>query len=109
MDYKRKQMTKQQVWDKLHEERRMWQEKLEYDVRQATMSGILQMKAAYEPILALMVRAFGVPDGEYGELRLDVNKPESKDGYIWTARVEDIDDKTLRVWAKEVSTEELNM
>lgn len=103
MDYKKKKMTKQQVWDKLHEERKMWQMKCEHDRNRATQETAIRVRTALDPILAQVVRTYGTIQGEDGEICLDVALPdtETKEGFIWQTRI-DKTDTGWKIFAREM-------
>lgn len=101
MDYKQKKMTKQQVWDKLHEERKMWMMKCEADAFQATQSTAIRMRQAIDPILAKIVCALFTLENEDGEYGLEIARLEERDGYTWQTRIEPTEEG-WRIWAKEV-------
>ena len=106
-DYKKRKMTKQQLWDKLHAEREMWQMKCQHDVEAAVQQTIIRMRAAIDPVLISMAQSYGIDtdDGFY----LDFTAPaEAREGYIWTAHIEDAPSGDLRIIAKEEPIPEEN-
>lgn len=104
-DYKKKKMTKAQLWDKLHEERTMWINKCRNDVQaaraQAVHETLLEIRAITDPVLAAFALAFGKPD-EDGEYVLEVKMPEAKEGFEWQARILVSEEGEWAVCAKEV-------
>ena len=104
-DYKKKKMTKAQLWDKLHEERRMWIDKCRNDVQaaraQAKHETMLAIRAITDPVLAAFALSFGKPD-EDGEYVLEVKMPEAKEGAEWQARIRVSESGEWEVCAKEV-------
>lgn len=100
-DYKKKKMTKAQLWDKLHEERFMWQNKCQHDVAVTKINTALEIRKIVDPILAKVALAFGKPDQE-GEYILDIELPEYREGYDWQIRLGKVGEKTWRITAKEI-------
>ena len=100
-DYKKKQMTKAQLWDKLHKEREMWTNKCQHDVAVAKINTAITIRKLVDPILAKVTLAFGKPD-EDGEYKLDIEIPEAKEGFEWQVTLEEVDEKTWRITTKEV-------
>lgn len=100
-DYRKKKITKQQLWDKLHEERFMWQNKCQHDVAVTKINTALEIRKIVDPILAKVALAFGKPN-EDGEYSLDIELPENREGYDWQVRLDEQDDTTWRITAKEI-------
>lgn len=100
-DYKKKKMTKAQLWDKLHEERFMWQNKCQHDVAVTKINTALEIRKIVDPILAKVALAFGKPDQE-GEYILDIELPENREGYEWQVRLSEIGDGLWQIGTKEV-------
>ena len=99
-DYRHKKITKDQLWDKLHEERRMWQYKCAHDAAAAKVNTAIALRKIVDPILAKVVLAFGSPheDGSY-DMMIEI--PKTRDGYEWQVILKEVDDKTWRIIAKE--------
>ena len=104
-DYKKKKITKAQLWDKLHEERRMWIDKCRNDVQaaraQAKHETLLAIRSITDPVLVAFALALGKPD-EDGEYVLEVKMPEAKEGHEWQARILVSEEGEWAVCAKEV-------
>lgn len=102
-DYRKKQMTKAQMWDKIHEERRMWMEKDKRDTEQAYIAGMIEARKFIDPIIAKFVRGFGTPEGD--EIRLDIGEitPEDRE---WHIRCGSLDEKTITLWARQSKEEQ---
>ena len=104
-DYKKKKITKAQLWDKLHNERRMWIDKCRNDVQaaraQAQHETMLAIRAITDPVLVAFALALGNPD-EDGEYVLKVKMPETKEGHEWQARIRVSEEGEWEVCAKEV-------
>lgn len=102
-----KQLTKKQLIDKMHEERRMWMDRVEQTKIQTRDATLASARQILDTVTSMLVRAFGGMDGD--SLRLDVNIVPDRDGYHWETKIEVIDESTWRLWAKEMedgSTEE---
>ena len=97
-DHNKKEMTKKELWDKLHNERRMWQEKCQYDMEKAVEQAVTSMRLYIDPILAELALEYGEWKEDHYELPF--KQPANRDGYYWTAKVSQQDDGMI-VWAKE--------
>lgn len=100
-DYRKKKITKAQLWDKLHEERFMWQNKCQHDVAVTKINTALEIRKIVDPILAKVALAFGKPDQE-GEYCLDIELPENREGYEWQVRLSEIGEGMWQIGTKEV-------
>lgn len=95
----KKEMTVEELWDKLHEERRMWRDRLEKAEREKK-EGVAAVRHVADLVIARFVRSYGVEDGD--EIRVDIPKPRNRDGFFWATRTEELDADTWRIYAKEI-------
>jgi len=104
MSFEQKQLTKKQLVEKMHNERRMWQGRVDQAYEQGKNEGVYGAHQMLNAVVAMMVRAFGSSDGD--KLRLDVNVPEEREGYHWKTALQVVDDNTWRLIAEEVKDPE---
>ena len=100
MSFEKKELTKKQLIEKIHNERRAWMDRVEY-VKETTRNQTLAAsRKVMDAVLSSVIRAFGTADGD--AVRLDINVPEEREGYIWQTKIQVVDEKTWRLWAKEI-------
>ena len=87
-DYRKKKMTKAQMWDKMHEERRMWQERCEYIRQQAVEETTVKIRTLTDQIISSIVKSCGMQNGDVWMLAFKLLEP--KDGYVWTCKFKTI-------------------
>lgn len=100
MSFEQKKLTKKQLMDKMHEERRMWMDRVDRVREESKQSALAASRKMTDAILSAVIRTFGMPEGD--ELKLDIHIPEEREGYSWKTKLEVVDENTWRLWAKEV-------
>ena len=104
MSFEQKKLTKKQLIEKLHNERRAWMDRVEFVKVTTRNQTLAASRKVMDAVLSSVIRAFGTADGE--AVRLDINVPEEREGYTWKTKIEVVDDKTWRLWAQEMKDPE---
>ena len=102
-DYRKKQMTKAQMWEKIHNERIMWQMQVQRAREEAIKETTWKMRQISNLLIASIVKPNGMQEGD--AWYIDTTPLEADDGCMWDAKVKALENGTIRIQVEQVKLE----
>ena len=104
MEDKKEKLTKEELIEKINNERITFRNALEKKDEECRQTCSAVRRVA-DMVMARVVRSFGTPRGDDGEIVLDIPKPDTPEGKIWAVKAEELDAETYRLHAKLIDIE----